>query len=78
MKFSALAIIATLIATPALANKLHQEQPTASEVKAWEADQAKIKKQEAKKKKQQKHKKASAAASTESKKDIGRREDTSK
>lgn len=77
MKFSALAIIATLIATPALANKLHQEQPTASEVKAWEADQAKIKKQEAKKKKEQKHKKASAA-STESKKNIGRREDTSK
>lgn len=76
MKFSALAIIATLIATPALANKLHQEQPTASEVKAWEADQAKIKKQEAKKK--PKHKKASAAASTQSKKDIGRREDTSK
>ncbi|NWK79886.1 hypothetical protein [Aquitalea sp. LB_tupeE] len=78
MKFSALAIIATLIATPALANKLHQEQPTASEVKAWEADQAKIKKQEAKKKKHQKHKQASSAASTQSKKNIGKREDSSK
>jgi hypothetical protein len=51
MKLLRPCIIATLIATPALANKLHQEQPTASEVKAWEADQAKIKKQAKKKKK---------------------------
>ncbi len=60
MKLIAWTVAGVLLAGPALANKLHQESPTASEVKAWKADHAKIKKEERKKahkkhKKQQKH-----------------------
>jgi hypothetical protein len=71
MKYAALALITSLIAGPALANKLHQEQPTASEVKAWQADHAKIKQQEQKKKKHKKHKKHSSAASGQVKETVG-------
>jgi hypothetical protein len=52
MKYAALALITTFVAGPVLANKLHQQQPTASEVKAWQADHSKIKQKEQKRKNQ--------------------------
>jgi hypothetical protein len=68
MKYAALALITTFVAGPALANKLHQQQPTASEVKAWQADHSKIKQKEQKKKKTKKH---SSAASGQVKETVG-------
>lgn len=64
MKFAAaaLAFATALAALPAMANKLHQEQPTASEVKAWKADQATIKQQEHKKKSKKINKKRHASS----------------
>ncbi|WP_137009859.1 hypothetical protein [Aquitalea aquatilis] len=61
MKLIAWTVAGVLLAGPALANKLHQESPTASEVKAWKADQDKIKKQDAHKKQQHRKKSASGA-----------------
>ncbi|RQO68205.1 hypothetical protein DBR44_16135 [Aquitalea sp. FJL05] len=59
MKLIAWTVAGVLLAGPALANKLHQESPTASEVKAWKADQDKIKKQGTHKKQQHRKKSAS-------------------
>jgi hypothetical protein len=70
MKYAALALITTLVAGPALANKWHQEQPTASEVKAWKADHDKIK-QEERKKTHKKHKKQSSGVTGQVKSTIG-------
>ena len=70
MKFAALALITTFVAGPVLANEWHQEQPTASEVKAWKADHDKIKQKEHKKA-PKKHKKHSSGVTGQVKETVG-------